>query len=81
MAPSSCPSPITPVINMEEEKEHSLTPVTMRKIEHSSHHGSPHARDQLRDDEFIIIIPVTISLDFLTPVMITLALLILFFSL
>ena len=79
MAPSSCPSPITPVINMEEEKEHSITPIIMRKIEQSDHHGSPHARDQLRDDEFIIITPVTISLDLLTPVMISLTSQILFF--
>ena len=79
MAPSNCPSLITPVINMEEEKEHSITPVVMRKIEHNDHHGSPHARDQLRDDEIIIITPVTISLDLLTPVMISLTAQILFF--
>ena len=32
MAPSSCSSPITPVIHMEEDEEHSITPVTMRKL-------------------------------------------------
>ena len=81
MVPSSCSSPITPVIHMEEDEEHSTTPVTMRKIGHNSHHGPPHARDHLRDDEFNIITPVTVFLNVLTPVMITLAAPILFFFL
>ena len=63
MAPSRCPSPITPVIHMEEDEEHSITPVTMRKLGTAAITGSPHARDHLKDDEFNIITPVTVFLN------------------
>ena len=58
MAPSRCPSPITPVIHMEEDEEHSITPVTMKNWACSDHHGDSSRPWPTQGWWFIFIMPV-----------------------
>ena len=63
MAPSRCPSPITPVIYMEEGEEHPTTPVTTRKWRCSDHHGASSRPWPSLGDASLIITPVTVLID------------------